>query len=41
MLDACAVPQKDQEMIFSGTMRQILQRQKEEIAASRSADQVP
>lgn len=38
MLDACAVPQKAQEMIFSGTMWQILQRQQEEIAASKAAD---
>lgn len=35
MLDACEVPQKSQDMIFSGTMWRILQRQKEEIAADK------
>jgi hypothetical protein len=35
MLDACEVPQKSQDMIFSGTMWRILQRQKEEISADK------
>jgi len=35
MLDACEVPQKSQEMIFSGTMLSILQQQAREMAADK------
>ena len=38
MLDACAVPQKDQALIFSGTMWKVLQQQKAEMAASGNTE---
>ncbi len=40
MLDACAVPRKDQDLIFSGTMWKILQQQKAEMAADRNGSEL-
>jgi uncharacterized protein len=35
MLGECEVPEKSQEMIFSGTMWRILQEQEKQIAADK------